>query len=53
MTALNLLELTKTLSAGVLASVARPPATPSSFAAMFVLMIADKLGARTFIRDST
>lgn len=46
-------QLTKILSAGVLANVARPPATPKSLAAMFVLMIADKFGASTFILDST
>ena len=46
-------ELTWTLQAGILASALRPPATPSNLAAVVVPTIADKFGARTFIRELT
>lgn len=44
---------TWTLHAGILANPAKPPATPSNFAAVVVPIIADKLGASTFILELT
>ncbi len=46
-------KLTWTLQAGILASPLKPPATPSSLAAVVAPTIADKFGARTFIRELT
>jgi len=46
-------KLTWTLQAGILASPFKPPATPSSFAAVVVPTIADRFGARTFILELT
>jgi hypothetical protein len=46
-------DLTWTLQAGILASALKPPATPSNLAAVVVPTIADKFGARTFIRELT
>jgi len=44
---------TCTLQDGILARLASPPATPSNLAAVVVPTIADRLGARTFIRELT
>ena len=44
---------TWTLQAGIFARPVKPPATPSSFAAVVVPTIADRFGARTFIRELT
>lgn len=44
---------TWTLQEGIFASAARPPATPRSLAAVVVPTIADRFGARTFIRELT
>lgn len=47
------LQHTWTLHEGILARGPRPPATPSSFAAVVVPTMAERFGARTFILELT
>lgn len=44
---------TGTLQDGMLANACKPPATPRSFAAVPVPTIAERLGARIFMRELT